>query len=521
MRISLAVGLAVVLCGAAMAQELEVVSVTPPANALDVNVSTVITMDFDRAFDPSTITATGALRVFGRATGTVGGTYQFLNSNTTLVFIPDIPFSAGELVTVMLSNVVEDTLNVAIRPGGYTFQFWTATQTTNTNYQSVEVMSTGDPSRPYGGASGDLDKDGFSDLMIINEDSDDIRIYINKADLTGEFFPFSTPTAGSGNTPSPSETGDFDRDGNLDICLANVNGDTVSIFLGNGDGTLGPQDEIAVGDTPTGIAVVDINGDGHVEIVVANRVSNSIAVLTNDGTGQFSAASFFEGGGNEERAIATGDMNNDGLLDIVVGFRASQDVRVLLNNGAGGFAAAGPATSAAGQPWQMALGDLNDDGLLDVAFANRTPGNGAFILNTGGGILGTPTTVSAPNAPVAMDLGDLDGDGDLDAVISEVAGDFLIFENNGSGTFAFDQSLAAPQGASCSVIFDIDNNGTLDLALIDEFDNTFELWRSSGSPGPPVIVSLRGVVLLAVVMLFAGIWLSLRGFVDRGQSRGL
>lgn len=508
MRGCMFLGLAVALCGAAMAQELEVVSVVPGANSTDVNVNASVTVNFDRAIDTTTITATGALRVFGRSTGTVGGTYSFQNGNTTVVFIPDQPFSAGELVTVILSNVVEDTLAVAIRPGGYSFQFWTATQPSSTNYQSVEVLSTGVPSRPYGASVADLDDDGFSDLLVVNEDSDDVRVYMNKADLSGEFFPFITPTFGSGSTPSPSETADFDRDGNTDICLANVNdvnGNSVSIFLGNGDGTLGPQDEINVGVEPTGIAVLDVNGDGFVEIITANRATNNISLLTNDGTGQFGPASSFEGGCDQERAIATGDMNNDGLLDIVVGCRFSQNVSVRLNDGAGGFVAAGPATAAGGQPWQMALGDLNSDGLLDVAFANRVPGNGAFILNTGGGILGAPSTVSAPDAPVAIDLGDFNGDGDLDAIISEVFGDWLLFRNNGSGAFTFDQALPAIQGASCAVLFDIDNNQTLDLALIDEFDNSVQVLR-----GAPVTLSLRGVIVLAAALLTVAVGLGLR-----------
>ncbi len=516
MRVGLCAGLALALCSSAVAQELEVVSVSPAANALAVPVNTTITLNFDRAIDTSTITATDALMVFGRSSGVVPGSYSFLNGNTTVRFTPTAPIAAGQLVTVTLSNEVTDTVAVGIRSGGYSFQFWTAAQPTNTTYQLIDVMDTGTPSTPYGVASADLDEDSFIDLLCINEDSDDIRIFINKADSTGAVFPYATPPSGSGSTPSPSETADFDRDGNTDICLANVGGDSVSVFLGNGDGTLDTHTEYAVGDDPRGIAVIDINGDGYMDIVNTNRTANSISILTNDQTGHFGAPNFIETGGDQEWGIATGDMDNDGLLDVVVGCRGSSNVAVLLNNGAGGLVAAGPLTSAGGGPWKMRVGDLNNDGLLDVAIANRTQGNGAFALNTGGGILGAPATVAAPDSPVAIDLGDLDGDGDLDTVISRVFGDWNVYKNNGSGVFTFDQTLDAFQGASCATLIDLDNNQTLDLALVDEFDDSMQLFRSSPAgpppppPPPPPGAGLPGVGLLAGVMLVVGVTVALR-----------
>ncbi|MCH7578351.1 MAG: VCBS repeat-containing protein, partial [Chloroflexi bacterium] len=69
----------------------------------------------------------------------------------------------------------------------------------------------------------------------------DLRVFLNQADGTGSFDDFLQPTFPVNDRASPSEPADFNHDGNTDICVANINTDSVSILLGNGDGTYGPQ----------------------------------------------------------------------------------------------------------------------------------------------------------------------------------------------------------------------------------------------------------------------------------------
>src|SRR6185436_4185843 len=112
-------------------------------------------------------------------------------------------------------------------------------------------------SRAYGGIASDLNGDQLLDMTIVNEDTADLRVFMNKADATGLFEPFLQPTFGVGPQASPSEPSDFNRDGNTDSCVANISDQSVSILLGNGDGTFQPQQRVVVGVAPRGIAVLD------------------------------------------------------------------------------------------------------------------------------------------------------------------------------------------------------------------------------------------------------------------------
>ena len=63
---------------------------------------------------------------------------------------------------------------------------------------------------------------------------------------------------------------DFNGDGKLDLAMANQNDGTVSILLGNGDGTFQPPANVGGFITPTWIAVGDFNGDGKLDLAVTD-----------------------------------------------------------------------------------------------------------------------------------------------------------------------------------------------------------------------------------------------------------
>ncbi len=467
--------------------QLQVASFGPAANKLAVPVTAPIRIEFDRAIDPTTVNMS-TIGTFGRWSGTATGSFSFTDANHTILFQPDDPFAAGELVSVSLSDGLLAADATPLRAGGYSSQFWTRSQhVSGLVHNPIAQLTTGSPSRPYGGIATDLNNDGWLDITSVNEDTADLRVFMNQANGSGGFAAYTQPTYSVGNRASPSESADFNGDGNADITVANINDNTISVLLGNGDGSFASQQTIPVGSTPRGITVLDVDGDGDVDIVNTNQSSGNMSLHFNNGAGIFGVPTTLDANMSGEWSLGSGDMNQDGLLDLIVASGVAQRIQVLTSNGDGTFTQQ-PFQSTGGRSWQMAVGDVNGDGLLDVSSANANNNNGSILLGNGDGTFQSPAVynVAAMGSgsnefPLATDLGDLDGDGDLDWITSSFNGEFVVMLNDGAGQFQFFAELDAPVAASCSLLFDFDNDGDLDLGLFDELHNSITLSRNDGN----------------------------------------
>ena len=460
---------------------LAVLSTSPAARSLANPRNATITVDFDRAINPTTVTPQTVM-AFGKWSGPVLGTLALSNGDQRITLTPNEGFFAGEVVMVMLSEGLLAQDGSRLPDGGFHFDFWVASASGSLDFTVIDTLSVrSNPSvqvQSYGGFATDLNDDGWADLSIVNELSADIRTFLNRADGTGLFEDYLTPPAAVAFRASPSEPADFNGDGAVDVVVANIGDASVSILLGNGDGTFGPQQKITVGQSPRGIAVLDVDGDGDADVVNSNYDSNNLSILLNNGNGVFGPPTFFEGGGNGEWALGAADMDEDGRADLVVGTRDSQTMITLHNEGDGTFTVM--HVQPAGRAWMLMLGDLNGDRHVDVSVVNSDQNNGGILFGDGAGALSPPTTYPTDPFALATDLGDIDGDGDLDWITSSFSGDWRLFLNDGNGLFNLFQEFPATAAASCALMVDIDNDRDLDLALIDELDDTVQLARQNG-----------------------------------------
>ncbi len=458
---------------------LEVVDVSPARHSLVAPLDAEIVVEFDRPIDRASVTGT-SFWGFGRWSGTVAGSFEFSDGDRAVTLVPDRPFSAGETVMVILSNRLRAMDGTFLRSAGYSYEFWTRSRGTGFRFAEIDRFSTRSSpevtTRAYGGFGSDLNGDGALDLTIVNEDTNDLRTFLNRGNRSGTFRDMLEPVTPVGNVPSPSEPSDFNLDGNVDVAVANTQGASVSILLGNGDGTFGAAQTLGVGGEPRGIAVLDADGDGDADVAATTFADGRVTVLFNDGDGRFGSPRSF-GTGRGERALAAGDMNDDGVLDLVVGTLISREVYVYTGNGDGSFTRASSRPSG-GRTWMLVLGDVDGDRDEDVVVVNSESDNGAVLLGNGRGRLAAPRMQPTDPFPLATDLGDLDGDGDLDWVTSSFNGDWMLFENDGDGAFSLRQTFAASRAASCSIPMDIDNDGALDLVLIDELEDEVVLMAS-------------------------------------------
>src|SRR3989442_717046 len=226
--------------------------------------------------------------------------------------------------------------------------------------------------------------------------------------------------ASGGLDPSSVAVGDFNGDGVLDLAVVNGGSGTVSVLLGNGDGSFRAAPNIDM--VAISVAVGDLNGDGIPDLAVvpsgANFPSgaNSVSVLLGNGDGTFQAARNFATLSTRPFSAAVGDFNGDGVPDLAVAGGVdleTSSISVLLGNGDGTFQAArGFATGSHAR--SVAVGDFNGDGVPDLAVANAGSDSVSVLLGNGDGSFQAALTFTVGKNPRSVAVGDFNGDGMAD-----------------------------------------------------------------------------------------------------------
>ncbi len=299
--------------------------------------------------------------------------------------------------------------------------------------------------------AGDFNGDGRTDLAVTNETDNTVSVLLGNGD--GTFQPQVTYAVG-GN-PDAIVAGDFNGDGRTDLAVVNLGSFdanfnlipgscSVSVLLGNGDGTFQPQVTYAVGQGPASIATGDFTGDGRTDLAVANAGDNTVSVLLGNGDGTFQSQVTYAVG-QDPWAIVAGDFTGDGHTDLAVA-DAGNTVSVLLGNGDGTFQP--QVTYAVGNdPWAIVAGDFTCDGHTDLAVANIGDNTVSVLLGNGDGTFSDPGKValSAHSSPI---LADVNGGGTPDALVLDSAGDILYRQGVPGQPGSFEPPVTINPGAS-------------------------------------------------------------------------
>jgi hypothetical protein len=267
---------------------------------------------------------------------------------------------------------------------------------------------------PTGGAVADFDHDGILDIVTANYHGNSVSVLFGVGD--GSFQAPQTYATLDGAATSNLAVGDLNGDGFLDVVATNPERDSVSQFMGRPDGALAPSVTVPVGfqgtSAPFSAAIGDFDGDGKSDVAIADMPSHSIIVRLGNGDGSFRPEVAYPEGGQPSYIVIADDMDLDGKLDLVVSNRGSDDVSVLLNRGDGTFfdpvvSATGPGTG----PYSIAVADFNLDGVPDVVTANFMTSTASVLLGIGNGAFEAPIDAGRTGeSSYGVAAGDFNGD---------------------------------------------------------------------------------------------------------------
>jgi hypothetical protein len=312
-------------------------------------------------------------------------------------------------------------------------------------------------------------------------------------------------------SPAAVVTGDVNGDGRLDLVVASSSSSTISVLLGNSDGSFQAAQSSATGASPRSVAVGDFNGDGKLDVVTAN--AGDVSVLLGNADGTFGPPAGIDLGSGPQ-SVAVGDFNADGKLDLGVtsnvyypgtpytpgywtgdyysgytyhsgtpgtpGYYEGR-ANVLLGNGDGSFSA--PSTTALGTGYHTsaAVADLSGDTLPDFAAASSDGGTVSVLLGDGSGALGAPADFGAGSSPSSVAVGNVNGDDALDLVTANASGDDVsVLLGYGDGTFQAAQNFASGGRPSSVAVADVTGDGKPDLVTANLGDNSVGVLPGNG-----------------------------------------
>jgi len=245
-------------------------------------------------------------------------------------------------------------------------------------------------------AVGEFNQDGDPDLAVADYDTGRVLVLLGSSGAT-----FTGPTTvGTGVDPVSVAVGEFNQDGDPDLAVAEESGQVRVLLGGPGGGFAGPTAVLSGSQVlagPSSVAVGDFNRDGDPDLAVANRNWNRVTVLLGGPGGSFGSPTNFPTG-TLPASVAVADFNADGKPDLATAHPTTNNVSVLLNTTVTNRAPAAVADAyTTGEDTALTVnapGVLANDGDPDgnqlSAMLVSGPSHGTIALNANGSFTYTP-----------------------------------------------------------------------------------------------------------------------------------
>ncbi len=270
-----------------------------------------------------------------------------------------------------------------------------------------------------------------------------------------------------GKNPTSIRASDFNGDGFADLITSNIQGNSLSLLMGTGDGGFQDQRIITACQEPRNVAVDDFNLDKYPDLVVACSGDNHVLVFLGQGNGTFMRGSQYMVR-RTPVSITTGDFNEDFLPDMVVVLR-NDKIQVFIGMGNGKFRV-GTLYEYGDTPTSVASADFNGDNHLDIAVTNGGPMSHAVSiwLGIGDGTFLSPKDYRTGKRPLSVSFADFNSDHILDLlVINGEMNTITVFLGNGDGTFQEGKDSGGDAGPNHGVAQDFDGDKIPDVAVVN------------------------------------------------------
>ncbi len=288
-------------------------------------------------------------------------------------------------------------------------------------------------------------------------------------------------TTKAGSNVYSVASGDFNKDGRMDLVVTNYDSDTATVFLQNAQGKLVKDRNVQTSDQPNHVEVGDLNKDGRTDFAVGTYNGKAINIFKSRSTGGFDKSTISVG--RQVLDLDIGDFNNDGLDDIVIAAYNKYGM-IYRQSGTGSFSKVLDATiTSGGYYWYTyyargcAAGDFNRDGRTDVAFTVSTSYTSTWSYQyygllkvhyqSSGGSISTSHSLMcyAYNYAQGIEAGDVTGDGRDDIIIANhYTSQLRLFTQRASGGFSgTGKSFSGATRPTWPRMADFDGDGRTDV----------------------------------------------------------
>jgi hypothetical protein len=276
-------------------------------------------------------------------------------------------------------------------------------------------------------------------------------------------------------------TGDFDRNGRLDLAVANAGNDSVSYFRGNGDGTFstGLTSSTGAGTRPRWLSEGDFDNDGRPDLVASAEGTGELIFLQGDGAGGFGSPLPSPIAGTAPYINRAADFDFDGNLDIAV--LSGLFVEIHRGDGLGGFSFL-TQLPLGGAGTGLVVGDFDRDGLIDVAGAQTTDDVFLVFYGSAPGDWGGSIQFNPGRDPGDVDAADFDGNGYLDFVIPVQADNRVrLALANGLGQFVLQSPVVTGSSPPSARALDWNGDGNADVVVASRGEHVLDFHFGDGT----------------------------------------